>query len=97
MRRKGQRSGLRSVIRTVFSELGKGLCYTGFATAMTPSAVYLAWLRRASDAPQGEAQDTMPAPLSTAPPPGHPEQMVADVPPSAEEARLWAGLPDTGN
>jgi hypothetical protein len=30
------------------------------------------------------------------PPPGHPERLVTDMPPSAAESRLWAELTDLG-
>ncbi|MCW2882641.1 MAG: hypothetical protein JWQ95_6741 [Sphaerisporangium sp.] len=83
------------VLKIMFRIVYEGLAQTGYAWGMTPSAVYVASLYPASR-PLDDDRGAMPARRACALPPGHPERMAADVPPSAVESRLWAQLTKPG-
>jgi Family of unknown function (DUF6059) len=104
MRRSRWSSVAWTHVRLALRYLWEGLAYLGAGAAMSAPVAYHLALRAAfrdeadgQDVAQGGvAHGGTDRPAARVPPPGHPERLVTDVPPSAVESRLWAQLTDPG-
>jgi Family of unknown function (DUF6059) len=89
-RRSRTTSLVLRILKISFEIICEGLVYTGYAAGMTPLSVYAVSQNNDFRFPVDDP-DAMP-PEIPALPSEHPEQLVADVPLSAQELRLWSEL-----